>query len=153
MERVLVWVVVVVVVSDLSLALSSHFLSYLWQLTISSLLSSLFQTSLALSYPQRLKQPLLSFWCSLAMEEKVCIFFSPGCGFGFVLEMSKVHLAETHGLSTTIGDESCQQRYHQWPPIFLFYLYYIFFCLFIFLLVWFFVGLDLGRFRDWIFLC
>ena len=102
MERVLVWVVVVVVVSDLSLALSSHFLSSLF--FVSDLFSSLIPTA-----AETTSLKLLVF---LSHGREGLYFFFPGCGFGFVLEMSKVHLAETHGLSTTIGDESCQQRYH-----------------------------------------
>ena len=111
MERVLVWVVVVVVVSDLSLALSSHFLSYLWWLTISSLLSFISDLFSSL-IPTAAETTSLKLLVFLSHGREGLYFFFPGCGFGFVLETSKVHLAETHGLSTTIGDESCQQRYH-----------------------------------------
>ena len=83
--------------------------------------------------------PLSSFCCSLAMEEKGCIFVS---GFGFGLCLCTKHLGyvwwRTMGFATTTSDESCWRHHHWWLSLLSLFLFLLFiYFSFGFVLCWF----------------
>ena len=78
-------------------------------------------------------------WVSISWFESLFVF-------GFVCQTSRERLKKTHELC-----HHRRQRHHWWPSISLFLCSNFFF--FFSFLVWFFVGLGLGQFANWVFLC
>lgn len=128
--------------SDLSSSLFC--VSHRQQLTISSIFSHLSsQTLLSFRPPwffllflflthNSWRLPVSSFCCSLATEEKVCVFVS-GFGFGLCLHTKRLGYVwwRTMGSATTTSDESPWRRHHWWLSLlslfsFLLFIYFSF---------------------------